>query len=110
MKNIFLILVTFFTFNICFASFPVNNNSHHLHNKEISISNHEIIETSNDPLTVIVILSTLGLIGWLSSRPSKTARNIAKTFSVLLAIILIAFAILIVIVLLSMAQIFSSLY
>jgi hypothetical protein len=23
MKNIFLILVTFFTFNICFASFPV---------------------------------------------------------------------------------------
>ena len=108
MKNIFLTLVTFFTFNICFASFPVNNISHHLHNKEISISNHEIIETSNDPLTVIVILASLGLIGWLYSIPSKNAQILAKIFSVLLATILYAFIIFIVIFLLSMVQLINS--
>ena len=107
MKNIFLILVTFFTFNICFASFPVNNISDHLHNQEISISNHEIIETSNDPI-LIVVLALIGLIGWLYSKSSKTARTIATILSVLLVILLIALAIFFTLAIVSIVQWFNS--
>ena len=108
MKRIILLLITITTLtNVSYASFPVNNISDHLHNQEISISNHEIIETSNDPI-LIVVLALIGLIGWLYSKSSKTARTIATILSVLLVILLIALAIFFALAIVSIVQWFNS--
>lgn len=74
MVRLIHLILLFFSFNICFASFPLKNTN--IQDQDIYISD-QIVENS-DPALAIVVLALSGLIGWLFYRSSKTENRADK--------------------------------
>ena len=76
MVRLIHLILLFFSFNICFASFPLKNTN--IQDQDIYISNQIVENSAVDPTLAIVVLALSGLIGWLFYRSSKTENRSDK--------------------------------